>query len=58
MWLAIGITALVLFAVGGYKASITVGRPTRSGLEMALIGTLSALAGYLVGMLLKAPVGL
>jgi vacuolar iron transporter family protein len=58
MWLAIVITALVLFAVGSYKASVTVGRPTRSGLEMALIGTLSALVGYLVGMLLKAPVGL
>lgn len=58
MWLAIGITALVLFAAGGYKARITVGRPARSGFEMALIGTISALVGYLVGVLLKAPAGL
>jgi VIT1/CCC1 family predicted Fe2+/Mn2+ transporter len=27
----------------------------KSGLEMAMIGTLSALAGYLVGILLKVP---
>jgi VIT1/CCC1 family predicted Fe2+/Mn2+ transporter len=45
----------VLFAVGVYKARLTVGNPGRSGLEMAVIGTLSALAGYLVGVLLKVP---
>jgi len=49
------VTALVLFLMGVYKARVTVGRPVRSGLEMALIGTLSALAGYLVGTLLKVP---
>ncbi len=53
---AIILTAAVLFAVGAYKARTTVGRPTRSGLEMALIGTVSALLGYAVGALLKAPV--
>lgn len=57
MWLAIGVTALVLFAAGGYKARVTVGHPVRSGLEMALIGTISALIGYVIGVLLKAPVG-
>ena len=49
------ITAAALFAMGSYKARVTIGHPARSGLEMALIGTLSALAGYLVGLLLKAP---
>lgn len=49
------VTAGVLFAIGAYKARVTVGHPGRSGLEMAVIGTLSALAGYLVGVLLKVP---
>lgn len=47
------VTAAVLFAMGSYKARVTIGHPARSGLEMAVIGTLSALAGYLVGALLK-----
>lgn len=51
------VTAIVLFAIGAYKARVTVGSPGRSGLEMAAIGTLSALAGYLVGYLLKVPGG-
>jgi len=49
------VTATVLFAIGAYKARVTIGHPGRSGLEMAIIGTLSALAGYLVGILLKVP---
>jgi VIT1/CCC1 family predicted Fe2+/Mn2+ transporter len=56
MWLSVLITALVLFGIGVYKARVTVGRPVRSGLEMAIIGTVCALAGYLVGYLLKVPV--
>jgi predicted membrane protein (TIGR00267 family) len=55
MWTSIGLAALVLFAVGAYKARLTVGHPSRSGLEMAVIGTVSALVGYLVGALLKVP---
>ncbi len=55
MLAAVVITALVLFGVGVYKAKKTVGKPGKSGLEMALIGTLSALAGYIVGVLLKVP---
>jgi len=55
MWLSVLITTIVLFAVGAYKASKTVGHPLRSGLEMAAIGTISALVGYLVGALLKIP---
>jgi vacuolar iron transporter family protein len=55
MILSIVITALVLFVVGVYKARITVGKPWKSGLEMAAIGTISALVGYAVGALLKVP---
>jgi len=55
MIVAIGITAIVLFIVGAYKARIYVGNPGKSGLEMAIIGTISALAGYLVGVLLRVP---
>jgi predicted membrane protein (TIGR00267 family) len=50
------LAALVLFIFGGYKARVTVGRPGKSGLELALIGTASALVGYLVGLALKLPV--
>jgi VIT1/CCC1 family predicted Fe2+/Mn2+ transporter len=57
MWMSVLVTALVLFAIGAYKARVTVGRPMRSGLEMMMIGTLSAMAGYLVGILLKVPPG-
>jgi VIT1/CCC1 family predicted Fe2+/Mn2+ transporter len=52
---AVFITALVLFGAGAYKARTTVGHPGKSGLEMALIGTLSALAGYAVGAVFKIP---
>ena len=55
MLVSVLITAIVLFGVGAYKARMTVGRPGRSGLEMAIIGTLSALVGYAVGALLKVP---
>ncbi|MBI5945546.1 MAG: VIT1/CCC1 transporter family protein [Chloroflexi bacterium] len=55
MWLSVLVTALVLFAIGAYKARVTVGKPMKSGFEMAVIGTLSALAGYLVGFILKVP---
>ncbi len=40
--------------VGAYKARITVGKPARSGLQMAVIGIVSALAGYFIGALFGA----
>lgn len=52
------ISALTLLVLGAYKAKETVGRPLKSGVEMAAIGIVSALAGYLVGLVLKAPPGL
>ncbi len=51
------VSAVVLFTVGAYKARVTIGRPVRSGLQMAIIGIVSALAGYLVGLLFAAPPG-
>jgi VIT1/CCC1 family predicted Fe2+/Mn2+ transporter len=53
--LSIGITALVLFGIGAVKGRMTIGRPVRNGLEMAAIGTVSALVGFGIGLLLKVP---
>jgi VIT1/CCC1 family predicted Fe2+/Mn2+ transporter len=50
--LAIAVGALLLFALGAFKASVTTGRRLRSGSELAIIGMASALAGYVVGALL------
>jgi predicted membrane protein (TIGR00267 family) len=55
MWMSVLFTALVLFGIGAYKARVTVGKPMRSGIEMTVIGIVSAMAGYLVGVLLKVP---
>jgi VIT1/CCC1 family predicted Fe2+/Mn2+ transporter len=54
VWLGLAFTALVLFGVGAIKARLTIGNPFRSGLQMTLIGILSALAGYAVGLLFEA----
>lgn len=53
--ISILIAALTLFSVGAYKARVTIGKPLRSGAEMAIIGTVSALAGYVVGLIFKVP---
>jgi VIT1/CCC1 family predicted Fe2+/Mn2+ transporter len=55
MLVSVLITGLVLFGVGWYKAHLTIGHPGRSGVEMAFIGTVSALVGFVVGFLLKSP---
>lgn len=55
IWTSISIGALTLFLVGAYKARATVGNAGRSGLEMAIIGTLSAIVGYAVGLLFRVP---
>ncbi|MFA6489228.1 MAG: VIT1/CCC1 transporter family protein [Candidatus Micrarchaeia archaeon] len=46
------LSTLVLFAVGVYKARITVGNWFKSGIEMAAVGMLAALVGYFVGKFL------
>lgn len=55
MIMSIIVAALVLFIVGAFKARMTIGHPGKSGLEMAIIGTVSALVGYAVGAILKIP---
>jgi len=45
-------SVLTLFAVGGVKAKVTIGDWKKSGVEMAVIGTVAALVGYVVGSLL------
>jgi len=44
---AAGVT--LLFVLGALKARWTSGAPARSGLALVVIGTASALAGYVVG---------
>jgi predicted membrane protein (TIGR00267 family) len=51
-FVAVPLAAVVLFGVGFYKAKTLVGNPYISGLEMLIIGMLSALAGYLIGRIL------
>lgn len=48
------VAAVALFLIGWYKAKSTVGRPARSGLEMLVIGILSAVAGFLIAYLVGA----
>jgi len=46
-------SALVLFGIGWYKAKITVGRPSRSGMQMLVIGISAALVGFAVAYLVS-----
>ena len=55
IWVSLIISATTLFAVGVYKARTTVGHAGKSGFEMAAIGIISALVGYVVGLILKIP---
>lgn len=41
-----------LFIIGAYKAKLTIGDWRKAGLEMVLIGTMAAIAGYVIGLLL------
>jgi predicted membrane protein (TIGR00267 family) len=55
--IAAAILALVSLFVGGWiKAKLTVGSPTRSGLELVVAGGLAALGGFIIGSLLQVPV--
>ena len=50
--LAVPLCAAVLFGVGAYKAKTLVGDWRISGLQMLMIGMVSAGAGYLIGRIL------
>jgi len=45
------VSAIALFLVGVVKAKLTIGNWGKSGLQMAVIGMVSALAGYGIGFL-------
>ena len=47
------VSTLALFAIGWWKAKTTIGRPTRSGTQMAIIGITSALAGFGIAFLVS-----
>ncbi len=49
---ALVFSILTLFAVGAVKSRVTIGDWKKSGVEMAVVGTVAALVGYLVGSLL------
>lgn len=52
--LSIIVSSLILFLVGFYKAKVTLGRSlVRQGVEMMVIGMVSAFIGYLVGSIFK-----
>lgn len=55
MWASILVAGLTLFLAGVYKAHLTVGHWARSGTELAVIGILSALVGYAVGLFFQVP---
>ena len=42
----------ILFIVGAVKAKVIIGNWIKNGIEMAIVGTLAALVGYLVGRIL------
>ncbi len=44
------LSVIVLFIVGAIKARLTVGNWVVSGLELAVIGGLAALTGYMIGL--------
>ena len=47
------VSTAALFAIGWWKAKTTIGRPSRSGLQMAAIGIASALAGFGIAYLVS-----
>lgn len=48
------LSAVILAAIGIYKAKMTLGKPIKSAVQMVIIGMGAAIAGYLIGLLFKA----
>ena len=51
---ALILSAVVLAAVGIYKAKMTLGKPIKSAIQMVVIGMGAAVAGYLIGLIFKS----
>src|SRR5213594_2839419 len=47
------LSTTTLFLIGWWKARTTIGRPTRSGVQMAIIGIASAVAGFGIAYLVS-----
>ncbi len=47
------VSAITLFLIGWWKARTTLGRPGRSGTQMAIIGIASAIAGFGIAFLVS-----
>ncbi len=52
------VSSVALFLIGWWKAKTTVGRPGRSGTQMAVIGIASAIAGFGIAFLVSGGKGL
>lgn len=53
MVVSVALSVAILFAIGAVKARVTGhGGWRKNGVEMAVIGTLAAIAGYVIGLLL------
>lgn len=52
---SIALSAFVLFSTGALKAKWTIGDWKTSGVEMLVVGMLAAVAGYIVGLVLRVP---
>lgn len=50
---ALALSLIVLFAVGAVKSKLTIGDWKKAGAEMAIIGIVTAVAGFIVGKLLE-----
>ena len=51
--IALVASLIILFLVGAYKSKLTSGRWLQGGLELMLIGGAAALAGYVIGSVLR-----
>jgi VIT1/CCC1 family predicted Fe2+/Mn2+ transporter len=56
VWVSLVAGTIVLFTVGAYRARLAGSSLLAAGLQMTAIGLVSALAGYVIGVLLRAPV--
>lgn len=52
IWMSLVLSTVALFITGAVKAKYTVGSWMRNGVEMAVIGMVTALVGYGLGLLL------
>lgn len=52
VWISLVLSTMALFITGAMKAKYTMGSWMRNGMEMAVIGMVTALVGYGLGLLL------